>query len=179
LHPEKTRLIEFGRYAAERRARRGFGKPETFTFLSFTLICGKSRRGKFLLCRRTRRNHMMTKRLEIKEELRRQMHQPIPQQGGWLKQVITGFFNYRAVPTNSAALSAFRYRVTVLWLRAPRRRSQKDRMTWAQMAKLAADWLPKPRIVHPWPSQWFAVKHPRWKPCAGIPPARICAGGAQ
>ena len=161
LHPEKTRLIEFGRYAAERRTRRGLGRPETFNFLGFTFICGKTRKGKFLLCRKTRRDRMMAKLLEIKEELRRRMHQPIPQQGVWLKQVITGFFNYHAVPTNSAALSAFRYHVTVLWLRALRRRSQKDRMTWARMAKLAKDWLPKPRILHPWPSQRFAVKHPR------------------
>ena len=179
LHPEKTRLIEFGRYAAERRARQGLGKPETFTFLGFTFICGKSRQGKFLLRRKTRQDRMMAKLLEIKEELRRRMHQSIPQQGRWLKQVITGFFNYHAVPTNSAALSAFRYHLTVLWLRTLRRRSQKDRMTWARMAKLAADWLPKPRILHPWPSQRFAVKHPRWEPCAGIPLARFCAGGAQ
>src|ERR1700687_4270422 len=141
LHPDKTRLIEFGRYAAERRARRGLGKPATFTFLGFTFICGKSRQGKFLLRRKTRRDRMMAKLLEIKEELRRRMHQPIPQQGNWLKQVIIGFFNYHAVPTNSAALSAFRYYVTVLWLRALPRRSQKDRMTWARMAKLAADRL--------------------------------------
>jgi RNA-directed DNA polymerase len=161
LHPEKTRLIEFGRFAADRRDRRGLGKPETFTFLGFTFICGKSRQGKFLLRRKTRRDRMMAKLLEVKEELRRRMHQPIPQQGVWLKQVISGFFNYHAVPTNSAALSAFRYHVTVLWLRALRRRSQKDRMTWARMAKLAADWLPKPRILHPWPSQRLAVKHPR------------------
>lgn len=179
LHPDKTRLLEFGRYAAERRAKRGLGKPETFTFLGFTFICGKSRQGKFLLCRRTRRDRMQTKLLEIKEELRRRMHQSIPQQGTWLKQLVSGFFNYHAVPTNTAALNAFRYHVTVLWLRALRRRSQKDRMTWARMGKLATDWLPKPRILHPWPSVRFAAKHPRWEPCAGIPLARICAGGAQ
>ena len=179
LHPEKTRLIEFGRYAAERRARRGLGRPETFTFLGFTLICGRSRQGRFLLCRKTRRDRMQAKLLEIKEELRRRMHQPIPSQGHWLRQVVTGFFNYHAVPTNSAALSAFRYHVTTLWLRTLRRRRQRDRMTWARMGKLSADWLPKPRILHPWPSQRFAVKHPRWEPCAGIPLARICAGGAQ
>ena len=158
LHPEKTRLIEFGRYAAERRAKRGLGKPESFTFLGFTFICGKTRQGKFLLCRKTRRDRMMAKLLEIKEELRRRMHQTIPQQGAWLRQIMTGFFNYHAVPTNSAALSAFRYHTTVLWLRALRRRSQRDRMTWARMAKIAADWLPKPRILHPWPSKRFAVK---------------------
>ncbi len=177
LHPEKTRLIEFGRYAATRRAQRGLGKPETFTFLGFTFLCGKSRQGKFLLCRKTRRDRMRAKLQEIKEELRRRMHQSIPRQGEWLKQVMTGFFNYHAVPTNDAALSAFRYHTTVLWLRTLRRRSQKDRMTWARMGRLAADWLPKPRILHPWPSQRFAVKHPRWEPCAGIPLARICAGG--
>jgi RNA-directed DNA polymerase len=125
LHPEKTRLIEFGRYAAERRSRRGLGKPESFTFLGFTFICGKSRQGKFLLCRKTRRDRMQAKLQEIKEELRRRMHQPIPQEGNWLRQVITGFFNYHAVPANSAALSAFRYHITVLWLRALRRRSQR------------------------------------------------------
>ena len=161
LHPEKTRLIEFGRYAAERRARRGLGRPETFTFLGFTFNCGKSRQGKFLLCRKTRRDRMRAKLLDIKEELRRRMHQSIPEQGRWLKQVVSGFFNYHAVPTNSAALGAFRYHVTVLWLRTLRRRSQKDRMTWSRMGRLTADWLPKPRILHPWPSQRFAVKHPR------------------
>jgi hypothetical protein len=104
---------------------------------------------------------MQAKLLEIKEELRRRMHQPIPEQGRWLKQVVSGFFNYHAVPTNSAALGAFHYHITVLWLRALRRRSQKDRMTWSRMGRLAADWLPKPRVLHPWPSQRFAVKHPR------------------
>ena len=176
LHPEKTRLIEFGRYAAERRAKRGLGKPESFTFLGFTFICGKTRQGKFLLCRNTRRDRMMAKLLEVKEELRRRMHQTIPQQGAWLRQIMTGFFNYHAVPTNSAALSAFRYHTTVLWLRALRRRSQRDRMTWARMAKIAADWLPEPRILHPWPSKRFAVKNPRWEPCAGIPLARSVRG---
>ena len=100
LHPDKTRLIEFGRLAADRRARRGLGKPETFNFLGFTFICGQSRRGKFLLKRRTRRDRMRARLREIKEELRRRMHQPIPQQGQWLRQVATGFFAYHAVPTN-------------------------------------------------------------------------------
>jgi hypothetical protein len=102
---------------------------------------------------------MMTKLLEIKEELRRRMHRSVPQQGAWLKQVISGVFNDHAVPTNSAALSVFRYHVTTLWLRALRRRRQKDRMTSARMKKLAGDWLPKPRILHPQPSQRFAVKY--------------------
>ena len=104
LHPDKTRLIEFGRYAAANRKRRGLGKPETFTFLGFTFICGKSRRGSFQLQRKTRRDRMRAKLKDIKEELRRRMHQPIPEPGKWLKQVVTGHFAYYAVPTNSRAL---------------------------------------------------------------------------
>ena len=161
LHPEKTRLIEFGRHAAARRARSGFGRPETFTFLGFTYICGRSRRGHFQLQRKTRRDRQRAKLQEIKEELRRRMHQPIPLQGSWLKQVVTGHFAYYAVPTNARALSAFRHYVTDLWRRTLRRRSQKDGFTWARMTPLAAGWLPEPRILHPWPDQRFAVKHPR------------------
>jgi RNA-directed DNA polymerase len=179
LHPEKTRLIEFGRFAAVTRARRGLGKPETFNFLGFTFICGKSRQGQFQLKRTTRRDRMRAKLREVKEELRRRMHQPIPEQGRWLRQVVTGFFAYHAVPTNSAALSAFRYHVTYLWRRSLRRRSQKDGSTWQRVTRLADDWLPKPRILHPWPDQRFAVKYPRWEPYAGIPHVRICAGGAR
>ena len=161
LHPEKTRLVEFGRHAAARRARSGFGRPETFTFLGFTYICGRSRRGHFQLQRKTRRDRQRAKLQEIKEELRRRMHQPIPLQGSWLKQVVTGQFAYYAVPTNARALSAFRHYVTDLWRRTLRRRSQKDGFTWARMTQLAAGWLPEPRILHPWPDQRFAVKHPR------------------
>ena len=166
LHPDKTRLIEFGRQAAIRRAQRGLGKPETFNFLGFTLICGKSRQGRFLLKRRTRRDRMRAKLREIKEELRRRMHESIPEQGKWLRQVVAGFFNYHAVPTNSDALVAFRYYVTVLWHRSLRRRSQKDAMSWERIGKLVDDWLPRPRILHPWPSDRFAVRHPRWEPSA-------------
>ena len=161
LHPEKTRLIEFGRHAAARRTRRGLGKPETFTFLGFTLICGKSRGGKFLLKRRSRRDRMQAKLLEIGKELRRRMHQPIPKQGEWLKQVVAGYFAYHAVPTNWAALGAFRDEVVRRWWRTLGRRSEKGRLTWERMRKLANDWLPQPRILHPWPSQRFAVRHPR------------------
>ena len=179
LHPDKTRLIEFGRHAAARRARRGLGKPETFDFLGFTFICGKSRQGKFLLCRKTRRDRMRAKLREIKEELRRRMHQPVPEQGRWLRQVVTGFFNYHAVPTNGRALAAFRHHVGAIWYHTLRRRSQRDRTSWEWTKKLANDWLPQPRTLHLWPSQRFAVKHPRWEPYAGIPHVRICAGGAQ
>jgi RNA-directed DNA polymerase len=179
LNPEKTRLIEFGRHAADRRAQRGLGKPETFNFLGFTHICGKSRRGSFLLKRKTRRDRMRAKLREIKEELRRRMHQPIPEQGEWLAQVIRGYFAYYAVPTNFPALRAVIHHVTVLWHHTLKRRSQKDRTTWERITKLAADYLPQPKTLHPWPQQRFAVRHPRWEPRAGIPLARLCAGGAQ
>src|SRR5690349_8607847 len=107
LHSEKTRLIEFGRFAVENRRRRGLGKPETVTFLGFTFICSKTRRGKFQIKRKSRRDRMQAKLRAIKQELRRSMHQPIPQQGRWLQQVVTGYFNYHAVPTNSSTLTAF------------------------------------------------------------------------
>ena len=179
LHPEKTRLIEFGRHAAARREKRGLGRPETFNFLGFTMICGKSRRGKFLLWRKSRRDRLQAKLVVLKEELRRRMHQPIPRQGEWLRGVVSGWFNYHAVPTNTRSLRTFRDCVVRLWLRALRRRGQRDKTTWERMKRLADDYLPKPRILHPWPEQRFAVKHPRWEPYAGMPHVRFCAGGAQ
>jgi RNA-directed DNA polymerase len=179
LHPDKTRLIEFGRHAATNRKQRGLGKPETFNFLGFTVICGKSRRGNFLIHRKTRRDRMTAKLKEVKEELRRRMHRPVPEQGTWLKQVVTGFFAYHAVPTNFRALLVFRAHIKHLWLRTLRHRSQKDRMRWERIVKLADDFLPQPRILHPWPNQRFAVTHPRWAPYAGKPPVRCCAGGTR
>ena len=161
LHPDKTRLIEFGRYAAANRKRRGLGKPETFDFLGFTLVCSKSRRGRFLLKRRTRRDRMKAKLQEVSNELRRRMHQSIPEQGRWLKQVVTGYFAYHAVPTNSAAMVTFRDQIVARWQWVLHRRSHKSALTGARMKKLADDWLPKPRILHPWPNQRFAVRHPR------------------
>ena len=179
LHPEKTRLIEFGRRAASDRAARGDGKPETFDFLGFTHICSRSRQGGFQLARHTRRDRKQAKLLEITGELRRRWHQSVAEQGAWLGSVVRGFNAYHAVPTNMRALSAFRHHVVELWRRALRRRSQRDRTTWAMVDKLAERWLPKPRISHPWPSQRFRVKHPRWEPYAGMPHVRFCAGGAQ
>ena len=179
LNPQKTRLIEFGRFAAETRKRRGLGKPETFNFLGFTFICGKSRRGAFLIERKPRRDRMRTKLKSIKQGLRRRMHQPIPEQGKWLRAIVTGYYNYFAVPTASRAMRAFRHQVTELWLRTLQRRGQKDLTTWERITKLAAAWLPKPAIRHPWPSARFAVRHPRWEPYALIGPVRFCAGGAQ
>ena len=137
-------MLEFGRKAAATCKRRGLGKPETFTFLGLIFICGKSRRGAFQLQRKTRRDRMRARLREIKEQLRERMHEPIPEQGRWLKQVVTGFFAYHAVPTNSQALGAFRHHVTDLWRRTLRRRSQKDGMTWARITKIADAWLPQP-----------------------------------
>ncbi len=179
LHPDKTRLLEFGRYAVANRTQRGLGKPETFTFLGFTFISGKSRRGFFRLQRKTRGDRMRAKLRAIKGQLRERMHEPIPEQGRWLKQVVSGFFAYHAVPTNFKALGAFRHHITDLWRRTLRRRSQKDGMTWERIEKIADAWLPKPRILHPWPDRRFAVNHPRWEPGARIAPAGICAGGAR
>lgn len=179
LHPEKTRLIEFGRFAADNRARRGLGKPETFDFLGLTHICGRSRRGRFMLRRKTRADRMRAKLKEVKDALMRRRHEPIPVQGRWLGQVVGGFFGYHAVPTNSRALSAFLYHVKDLWRRALKRRSQKDRSTWLRIDRLAADFLPKPLIRHPWPSIRFAAKHPRWEPYALVGPVRFCAGGVR
>jgi RNA-directed DNA polymerase len=179
LHPDKTRLIEFGRFAAAQRVRRGLGKPETFRFLGFTFICGRSRRGRFALKRKSRGDRMRAKLKDIKKEMRRRMHQPIPEQGKWLRQVVSGFFAYHAVPTNSRAMHTFRHLVTDLWRRSLQRRSQRDRMTWDRIRKLTDDFLPPARILHPWPHARFAVKHPRWEPSALIGHARICAGGAQ
>jgi group II intron reverse transcriptase/maturase len=166
LHPDKTRLLEFGRHAAAKRRQRGLGKPETFTFLGFIHICGKSRRGAFQLQRKTRGDRLRAKLQEIKVQLRQRRHDPIPEQGKWLKQVVTGFFAYHAVPTNAKALGAFRHYVTDRWRRTLRRRSQKDGMTWERIRKIADAWLPQPRILHPSPDQRFAVTHPRWEPSA-------------
>ena len=161
LHPDKTRLIEFGRFAAANRAKRGLGKPETFNFLGFTFICGKTRAGKFQIHRTSRRDRVWAKLLNIKEELRKRMHRSIPQQGKWLGQVVRGFFQYHAVPTNSRALSAFRHHVMDLWRRTLRRRSQKDKTTWERAARIAARYIPQPIIIHDWPEKRFAVRNLR------------------
>src|ERR1700757_3108935 len=161
LHPDKTRLIEFGRFAATNRSRRGLGKPETFAFLGFTFICGKSRQGRFLLQRKTRGDRMRAKLQDINAELQHRMHWPIPEQGEWLRQVVTGHFAYFAGPTNIRALTAFQLCVTNLWRRTLERRSQRSRLVWGRIGKLSDDWLLVPRILHPWPDRRFAVNHPR------------------
>src|SRR5260370_13191506 len=148
LHQGKTRLIEFGRFAAQNCKRRGRSKPETFKFLGFVLICDKSRRGDFRIRRKSRRDRMRAKRREIKEALRRRMHRPIPETGKWLAQIVAGYFAYHAVPTNSAAIGAFRYHITVLWHRQLCRRSQRARLVWSRMARL--------------PSLMYCSQVPRW-----------------
>ena len=179
LHPDKTRLIEFGSEAAESRSLRGLGKPETFEFLGFTHFCSRSRQGFFQLKRKTRRDRLRAKVKILKAELRRRMHEPIPEQGRWLAHVVRGYFAYHAVPTNFRRLSAFRYHIGRLWLRTLRGRSQKDRLTWLHLQQLMTDFLPPPRILHPWPETRFLVTHPRWKPSARMGPARLCPGGAK
>ena len=179
LNPDKTRLIEFGRHAATNRKGRGLGKPEVFDFLGFTHICGRSRKGRFQLRRQSRRDRLRAKLREIRETLWQYRHAPIEEQGRWLHHVMTGWFAYHAVPVNGASLRIFRDAVIWHWRRALRRRGQRDKTSWKTITALANRWLPRPRILHPWPSRRFAVKHPRWEPYASIGPVRFCAGGAQ
>jgi hypothetical protein len=155
LHPEKTRLLEFGRFAAESRRRRGLRKPETFSFLGFTHICAKTRSGKFLLKRQTMAKRLRTKLSEVKAELLRRRHWNIIEQGAWLRGVVRGYYAYHAVPTNIHALGMFRSQVGWSWFLALRRRSQKDRTPWRKMLKRINAWLPRPKISHPWPELRF------------------------
>jgi group II intron reverse transcriptase/maturase len=158
LHPEKTRLIEFGRYAAERRARRGEGKPETFDFLGFTHICSQRRDGRFTVKRKTARDRMRRKLKEVRAELRRRMHDPVPEVGAWLGSVVRGHVRYYGVPSNSKTLWTFRYRVLWLWRRVASRRSQKGYVTWDQINRWAHQWIPSPRVCHPYPNQRLRVR---------------------
>ena len=162
LHPQKTRLIEFGRFAAENRLRRGEGKPETFDFLGFTHFCAQTRLNRVFTIRR----HTIAKRLRatllaLKQTLMARRHEPIPQVGKWLQGVVRGYYNYHAIPGNSAALEAFHREVTRLWLHALRRRSQRHRLPWTRFRKVARRWLPRPRVLHPYPHDRFLAKHPR------------------
>jgi RNA-directed DNA polymerase len=158
LNTEKTRLIEFGRFAAENRAKRGLGKPETFDFLGFTHICSKARAGHFKLKRITSRKRMRAKLSQVKTELKRRRHLPIPDQGRWLANVVRGHCAYYAVPENSRAINAFRYQAIGLWRRALRRRSQRTRLTWKRMYRLADRWIPTVHVLHPWPTARFDAK---------------------
>jgi group II intron reverse transcriptase/maturase len=157
LHPEKTRLIEFGRFAAERRQRRGQGRPETFDFLGLTHMCSKTRTGKYTVRRKTIAKRLRKKLQEVKAALRERMHWPIPQQGAWLRSVLLGHYRYYAVPRNGSLLSVFRETIMRYWCQTLRRRSQRHRMTWQRLYALAAQWLPKPHILHPYPAQRLRV----------------------
>jgi group II intron reverse transcriptase/maturase len=158
LHPKKTRVLEFGRYAAERRKRRGLGKPETFDFLGFTHICGKKRsNAKFTVLRRTMRKRKNAKLKAVKTELRKRMHQPVAEVGKWLRSVIEGHNRYYGVPSNLPSLSSFRYHVSHYWHRTLRRRSQKTRLIWERMVRLIDRWLPRPKLHHPYPERRLGV----------------------
>jgi RNA-directed DNA polymerase len=157
LHPEKTRLIEFGARAASDRKRGGRGKPETFDFLGFTHICGKTRKGRFAVLRKTARKRVQAKLKEIRVALRFRWHHPIPEVGAWLASVIRGHMNYYAVPRNFESVAMFRKEVIKLWRYGLSRRSQKAHVTWPRMLRIADARLPRVRIVHPWPSQRLAL----------------------
>lgn len=162
LHPEKTRLIEFGRFAEDKRKRRGEGKPETFDFLGFTHICGKTRKGNWFTVRRqTVKKRLRSKLQAIRQELRKRWHERIADTGEWLRSVVQGYFNYHAVPGNFAALQTFRREVARAWLKALRRRSQRHRLPWERFAQIVDRILPLPRILHPEPGARFDATHPR------------------
>jgi len=158
LHPEKTRLIEFGRFAAERRSEVGLGKPETFSFLGFTHYGGKTRKGAFTIKRQSMAKRMGAKLLEIKAQLKRHMHSTVAEMGAWLRTVVRGWFNYHAVPGNSPSLGRFRNEVGRIWFGVLRRRSQKfRRRRWQYMARLIRYWLPPTRILHLYPNERLVV----------------------
>lgn len=157
LNKEKTRLIEFGRFATERSQARGEGKPETFTFLGFTHICSTNRRGRFVVLRQTMSKRLRGKLKAIKIELRKRLHYPIPEVGKWLGSVLRGHYYYYGVPRNSPALQRFYRQVVRLWFKTIRRRSNKSKTDWERMKKIARRWLPPPRIIHPYPNQRLGV----------------------
>ena len=181
LAEDKTRLIEFGRFADVNRQRRGEGKPETFAFLGFTHSCTRfSEKPGGIIRRQTIRKRLVAKLHEVKKELRKRRHQPIPVQGRWLGSVVQGFFNYHAVPTNFAALDQFRRESARHWFRSLRRRSQmaRRRLNWKKFYPILDRWLPRARVSHPYPHVRFYRQHPRWEPYARNGPVRICPGGA-
>jgi RNA-directed DNA polymerase len=162
LHPEKTRLIEFGRFAAENRQKRRAGRPETFTFLGFTHICGRKRwSGGFIVKRKTAAKRLRAKLGEVQEALMRRRHEPIPQLGAWLRSVVRGYFNYHGVPGNTDSMESFRTATARNWLKALRRRSQRDRMAWERFDLLVDRWIPKVQVLHPYPNVRFNAKHPK------------------
>lgn len=167
LHPDKTRLIQFGRFAALNRRQQGRGKPETFTFLGFTHYCGKRRKdGAFIVWRETAKKRLVAKLHAIKVELKRRRHAPIALVGEWLWKVTSGYYQYHAVPGNLPRLYLFRRRLRWMWWRALSRCGQRHRVPLARLDRLVERWLPIPRVLHPYPMQRFDATHPRWKPYA-------------
>ena len=161
LHPEKTRLIEFGRYAASDRKLRGERKPETFNFLGFTHYCGRRHKtGTFTVWRITAKTRMTAKLRAIKVELRRRMHDRPAKTGAWLRRVVVGYYQYHAVPGNLGQLSTFRQRVNRLWYQALARRSQRARKRWETLTPLFERWIPRPKVLHPYPDARFYATHP-------------------
>ena len=158
LHPQKTRLIEFGRSVVARRRREGLGKPETFDFLGFTHCCGTNRQGRFKIVRLTARKRMRATLDALHEQLRRRRHHRVTEVGQWLHKVLLGYYQYHAVPDNMRRLTGLRQVIGRLWLRQLRRRSQRHRMPWSRMARLVRQYLPAPRRLHPYPSQRFDAK---------------------
>jgi group II intron reverse transcriptase/maturase len=163
LHDEKTRLIEFGRYAESNRSRRGEGKPETFTFLGFTHICGRQRKnGAFKVLRQTAKKRMRNTLARLTQDLEARMHDSMRATGAWLRQVLLGYYRYFAVPGNTGTLGVFRYRLQRCWLHQLRRRSQRHHaLTWTRFCRLSQRWLPHPVVLHPYPMQRFDALHPR------------------
>jgi RNA-directed DNA polymerase len=156
LHPDKTRLIEFGRFADPNRRARGDGKPETFNFLGFTHSCSKTRKGQFTVLRQTMRRRWQAKLQAVKTELRQRLHAPIPEQGAYLRSVLTGHARYYGVPRNGPNVYAFRHALGRLWRASLMRRSQTAFIPWTRMTRLCRRWLPFPRICHPYPAQRLA-----------------------
>jgi RNA-directed DNA polymerase len=162
LHPEKTRLIEFGRYAATRRKERGERRPETFNFLGFTHVCGTNQEtGYFVIHRKTMGKRMAAKLKEIRAALRQRLHQSIADTIGWLQSLVRGYFQYHAIPGNEVRLRAFRQDVLRLWMRQLRRRSQRSNWTWKRFLERLGVLIPAVRILHPYPGVRFAATHPR------------------
>ena len=167
LHAEKTRLIEFGRFAARDRKRRGDRKPDTFTFLGFTHYCGTSyNSGAFIVWRKTAKKRMVAKLRAIKAELRYRMHEPVASVGEWLQKVVRGYYRYHAVPGNTDRLCVFGQRLRRLWRFTLSRRSQTGMLPWDRLKPIFDRWIPLPRVLHPYPSVRFAATHPRWEPYA-------------
>jgi RNA-directed DNA polymerase len=161
LHPEKTRLIEFGRFAQVKRQQRGEGKAETFTFLGFTHYCATNSKGHFVVRRRTVPQRMRTTLHAIKAKLRQRMHEPVNQVGAWLKRVVSGYYRYHAVPENLGALRDFRDRLCNLWRSMLGRRSQRSRPSWNRIRPTFERWIPRPQVLHPYPDARFDATHPR------------------